>query len=114
MSTAIRRGSCGERLADKRKVTDAKGRTLCVGGLRDRRPGPGRRAGRNSWGSPAGAGVPILLVYGSETPRRSLAEIEALAALAGVQTARLARGKLSVYEEFPDEVAAVLRPFLAI
>jgi hypothetical protein len=30
-----------------------------------------------------------------------------------VQTARLARGKLSVYEEFPDEVVAVIRPFLA-
>jgi hypothetical protein len=58
--------------------------------------------------------MPIMLVYGSETPRRSLAEIEALAALAGVQVARLPRGKLSVYEEFSDEVAAVLRPFLAI
>ncbi len=103
----------GERLADKRKVVDAAGARFAsvafvTGGL-------DRVADRAEFlGLAAGAGMPIMLVYGSETPRRSLAEIEALAALAGVQAARLPRGKLSVYEEFPDEVAAVLRPFLAI
>jgi hypothetical protein len=39
--------------------------------------------------------------------------MEALASVPGVETVRLPRGKLSVYEEFPDEVAAALRPFLA-
>jgi pimeloyl-ACP methyl ester carboxylesterase len=103
----------GERLADKRKVMDAAGARFAsvafvTGGL-------DRVADRAEFlGLAAGAGTPIMLVYGSETPRRSLAEIEALAALAGVQAARLPRGKLSVCEEFPDEVAAVLRPFLAI
>jgi pimeloyl-ACP methyl ester carboxylesterase len=61
-----------------------------------------------------GAGAPILLVYGAETPPRSLAEIEALAALPGVQTARLARGKLAVHEEFPDDVAAAVGGFLGL
>jgi pimeloyl-ACP methyl ester carboxylesterase len=103
----------GERLAEKRKAADAAGARFAsvafvTGGL-------DRVADRAELlGLAAGAGVPIMLVYGGETPPRSLAEIEALAALAGVQAARLPRGKLSVYEEFPDEVAAVLRPFLAI
>jgi pimeloyl-ACP methyl ester carboxylesterase len=107
MSTAI------QRLADKRKVMDAKGARFAsvafvTGGL-------DRVASRAQFLQLAGGtGVPILLVYGSETPRRSLAEIEALAALPGVTTARLARGKLSVHEEFADDVAAVLQPFLAI
>ena len=57
--------------------------------------------------------MPILLVYGGETPSRSLSEMEALASLPGVETIRLARGKLALHEEFPDDVAAVLRPFLA-
>jgi pimeloyl-ACP methyl ester carboxylesterase len=102
-----------ERLADKRKVVDAKGARFAsvafvTGGL-------DRVASRAEFLQLAhAAGVPILLVYGSETPRKSLAEIEALAELSGVQSARLARGKLSVHEEFPDDVAAALRPFLTI
>ena len=39
--------------------------------------------------------------------------MEALTRLPGVETARLAGGKLSVHEEFPDDVVAALRPFLA-
>jgi pimeloyl-ACP methyl ester carboxylesterase len=103
----------GERLASKRKVMDAKGARFAsvafvTGGL-------DRVAARAEFLQLAGrAGVPILLAYGGETPRRSLAEIEALAALPAVTTARLAHGKLSVHEEFPDEVAAALQPFLAI
>ena len=57
--------------------------------------------------------VPILVVYGAETPRRSLAEIEALAEVAHVRLERLPRGKLAVHEEFPDAVAALVAPFLA-
>ena len=46
---------------------------------------------------------------GAETPSRSRAEMDALAAVPGVRTERLPRGKLSVHEEFPDEVAFLLR-----
>src|SRR5215470_17281756 len=48
------------------------------------------------------AGAPILLVYGADTPPKSRAEMEALAAVPGVRIAWLPRGKLSVHEEFPD------------
>jgi len=61
----------------------------------------------------AGAAPPLLLVYGAETPARSRAEMEALAALPGVRCERLPRGKLSVHEEFPDDVYAAIKPFLA-
>jgi hypothetical protein len=55
---------------------------------------------------------PILLVYGAETPEKSRAEMEALAALPHVRTALLPAGKLGVHEEFADPVAAPLRAFL--
>ena len=56
---------------------------------------------------------PILVVFGAGTPPKSKAEMEALAALPNVGAARLAMGKLSIHEEYPDEVAAALKPFLA-
>lgn len=59
------------------------------------------------------AAVPILLVYGAETPPRSRAEIEALAAVSGIRTARLPQGKLAVHEEFPDATFNAIAPFLA-
>jgi pimeloyl-ACP methyl ester carboxylesterase len=101
----------GNHLLDKRRVMDGKGArfssvAFVTGGL-------DRVASRAEFLSLAGgAGVPILLIYGGETPSRSQAEMEALASLPGVETIRLARGKLAVHEEFPDDVAAVLRPFL--
>jgi pimeloyl-ACP methyl ester carboxylesterase len=55
---------------------------------------------------------PTLVVYGDETPPRSRAEMEALAALPNVRLERLPKGKLSVHEEFPDDVASVIKPFL--
>jgi len=61
----------------------------------------------------AAAGAPILSVYGAETPPRSRAEMEALARCPGVEGICLPRGKLSLHEEFPDAVAAALRPFFA-
>jgi pimeloyl-ACP methyl ester carboxylesterase len=103
----------GERLTEKRKVTAGRGSRFAsvafvTGGL-------DRVASRGEFLDLARrAGAPILLVLGGETPRRSLAEMEALTALPGVAIVRLARGKLSVHEEFPDEVVAALRPFLAI
>jgi pimeloyl-ACP methyl ester carboxylesterase len=57
--------------------------------------------------------VPILLVYGAETPPRSRAEMEALAAVGGIRTARLPQGKLAVHEEFPDATFDAIVPFLA-
>jgi pimeloyl-ACP methyl ester carboxylesterase len=102
----------GERLRDKRKVTGGQGARFAsaafVTGALD------RVASRAEFLDLAKrAGVPILLIHGSETPRRSMAEMEALAELPGVTAVRLPRGKLSVHEEFPDEVAAALQSFLA-
>lgn len=55
---------------------------------------------------------PTLVVYGARTPRRSRAEMDALAALPGIASAVLPDGKLAVHEEFPALVAEALRPFL--
>jgi pimeloyl-ACP methyl ester carboxylesterase len=59
------------------------------------------------------ARLPMLVVYGAQTPPRSRAEMEALAALPGMQVARLAAGKLALHEEFPEAVAQAITPFLA-
>jgi pimeloyl-ACP methyl ester carboxylesterase len=56
--------------------------------------------------------VPILVVYGTETPPKSRAEIEALAALPGIRCVRLPHGKLSVHEEFPDATFEAIEPFM--
>jgi pimeloyl-ACP methyl ester carboxylesterase len=55
--------------------------------------------------------VPILMLYGAQTPTRSRAEMEALAS-PSIQSVMLPQGKLSVHEEFPDLVAERLEPFL--
>jgi pimeloyl-ACP methyl ester carboxylesterase len=60
------------------------------------------------------AAAPILVVYGAETPPRSRAEMEALAALPGIRSVRLSRGKLAVYEEFPDATAEAVDAFLGV
>jgi pimeloyl-ACP methyl ester carboxylesterase len=57
--------------------------------------------------------VPILLIYGAETPPKSRAEIEALAALPHMKSVRLPRGKLSLHEEFPDATFEAIAPFLS-
>ena len=101
----------GARLAEKRQVVDAPGARFAsaafvTGGL-------DRVASRDDFLTLARrAALPLLLVYGAETPPRSRAEMQALAALPGVRTERLARGKLSLHEEFPDEVSAAIKPFL--
>jgi len=59
------------------------------------------------------AAAPILVIYGAETPPKSRAEMEALAAVPGIRTARLPRGKLAVHEEFPDATFDAIEPFLA-
>src|SRR5262245_21148176 len=58
------------------------------------------------------ASAPMLLIYGAETPPKSRAEMEALAAVPGVRTVRLPKGKLSVHEEFPDATVQAIAPFL--
>ncbi len=55
---------------------------------------------------------PILVVYGSATPRRSKAEMEALCSLANVQSLQLPVGKLAVHEEFPALVAEAVQSFV--
>ncbi len=56
--------------------------------------------------------VPVLNLFSETAPKKSRAEMEALAALPNVKTVRLPRGKLSFYEEFPDETAEAIRAFL--
>jgi pimeloyl-ACP methyl ester carboxylesterase len=59
------------------------------------------------------AGLPMLTVYGSQTPPRSRAEMDALATVPGMRSVRLPQGKLALHEEFPDAVAQAIEPFLA-
>jgi pimeloyl-ACP methyl ester carboxylesterase len=102
----------GERLIEKRQVMDAPGARFAsvafVTGALDR---VSSRA--DFLALVARAAVPIFLIYGAETPSRSRAEMDALAAVPGVRTERLPRGKLSVHEEFPDDVASFVGPFLS-
>jgi pimeloyl-ACP methyl ester carboxylesterase len=58
------------------------------------------------------ANVPILLLYSDETPPKSRIEMEALAEIPSIRTARLPRGKLAIHEEFPDSVADAAIAFL--
>ncbi|PZA13746.1 alpha/beta hydrolase [Rhodopseudomonas palustris] len=100
------------RLADKRHVTEARGARYAsfrfvTGELdlfttRDEYLAAARR-------------VPgkIVLLYGDATPRKSKAEMAALEALDNVRTTVLPRGKLSFYEEFPDDTATALLSALA-
>jgi pimeloyl-ACP methyl ester carboxylesterase len=102
----------GERLVQKRQVMDAPGARFAsaafVTGALDR---TSSRA--DFLALAARAAVPILLIYGAETPSRSRAEMDALTAVRRVRTERLPRGKLSVHEEFPDEVTSFVGQFLS-
>ena len=99
------------RLAEKLKVTRAPGARHAsvrfVTGLLD------PFADRAAFLAAAGrVRDPVLLLYGAATPRKSRAEMEALAALPNVETHVLPRGKLAVQEEDPDAVAAAVEKFL--
>jgi pimeloyl-ACP methyl ester carboxylesterase len=102
----------GQRLIEKRQVMDAPGARFAsaafVTGALDR---VSSRA--DFLALAARVAVPIFLIYGAETPSRSRAEMDALAALPNVRTERLPRGKLSVHEEFPDDIALFVRSFLS-
>jgi len=56
--------------------------------------------------------IPMLMVYGAETPPRSRAEMDALAAVPGVRSVCLPVGKLALHEEFHNLVAEAIEPFL--
>jgi hypothetical protein len=60
----------------------------------------------------ARSAVPMLMVYGAQTPSRSRAEMEALASVPSIRSVMLPLGKLSMHEEFPDLVAETIKPFL--
>ncbi|EFS2651908.1 alpha/beta hydrolase [Salmonella enterica] len=56
---------------------------------------------------------PVLVVAGRYTPEKSRQEMDALCALPGVVSAELPGGKLSFYEEYPEETARIIRRFLS-
>jgi len=55
--------------------------------------------------------VPLMVIVGENSPKKTMAEIEALASLEGLTVERL-KGSLAPHEESPDEVARVVLPFL--
>lgn len=55
--------------------------------------------------------VPFLAIIAEQAPGRSKAEMEALCALANVETHTL-KGTLGLHEEYADDVADVVLPFL--
>lgn len=57
-------------------------------------------------------GAPVLNLFAQTAPRKSRIEMETLAQEQNLQTIRLSRGKLSFYEEFPQETAAYINDFL--
>jgi pimeloyl-ACP methyl ester carboxylesterase len=56
---------------------------------------------------------PILMLYGPDTPPRSRAEMDALAALPGVESRLLPRGSLGMAEELAADLAPLIDDFLS-
>ncbi|MCG6936477.1 MAG: alpha/beta hydrolase [Proteobacteria bacterium] len=56
--------------------------------------------------------VPMFNVFSDTAPEKSRLEMESLAEMENVQTVRLSQGKLSFYEEFPDEAGEAINAFL--
>jgi pimeloyl-ACP methyl ester carboxylesterase len=101
----------GERLDAKLAVTRVHGaRHASVRFVSGALDAVGSRA---QWLALAGqVDIPVLQVYGEYTPGRSRAEMESLAQLPSVRSVRLPHGRLAVHEEYPEEVAAAVLPFL--
>ena len=101
----------GQRLAAKRRVIDAPGArfgsaAFVTGGL-------DRVTSRTEFLDLAcKTDAALMIVYGAQTPPKSHAEMEALARLPGIRACLLPKGKLAVHEEYPDQVASALEPFL--
>jgi hypothetical protein len=56
---------------------------------------------------------PTLMIYGPDTPPRSRAEMEALAALPGIESRLLERGTLGMAEELAGDLAPLIDGFLS-
>ncbi len=56
--------------------------------------------------------LPILNLFSLDAPRKSRLEMQALSQRHGVTGKTMPRGKLSFYEEFPQETVAAILPFL--
>ena len=56
--------------------------------------------------------IPVLVIYGEHTRRRSRAEMDALAALPNVESQVLQHGALGIHEELPAEIAPLIEAFL--
>jgi pimeloyl-ACP methyl ester carboxylesterase len=56
---------------------------------------------------------PMLMLWGSDTPPRSRAEMAALAALPGIESRLLERGTLGMAEELAADVAPLIDSFLS-
>lgn len=97
----------GDRMAAKRVVTEARGARHAsirfVTGQLD--PFVTREDWLNAASRVPG---PITLIYANGAPPKSGAEMAELARLGNVAATVLPRGKLSFYEEFPDDTAGVL------
>lgn len=102
----------GDRMAAKRAVTEAPGARYAsfrfVAGELD--PFPSREAWLDAARRVPGT---IAMLYTDKTPRKSRAEMTELAALDNVSATILPRGKLSFYEEFPDDTAEAILNALA-
>lgn len=99
------------RLAEKRQVVAAPGARFASAGFVT--GGLDRIGSREEFLALARrAGLPLLVVYGAQTPPRSRAEMEALTALPGVRAVCVPRGKLAVHEEFPEAVCGAIAAFL--
>lgn len=57
--------------------------------------------------------TPILNIFSSTAPRKSRSDMEALAGLENVKTVRVSKGKLSFYEEYPDDTVNEIDTFLS-
>lgn len=101
------------RLADKRTVAEAPGARHAsfrfVAGELD--PFPDRES---FLAAARRFGADILVLHAARTPRKSKAEMTALAALPEIASVELPRGKLSFYEEFPDDTHEAMQRWLAL
>lgn len=101
-----------EREAGKRGVTGARGaRHAAVRFVTGQLDPFADRAGLLE--AAAAMREPALAVYGADSPPKSRAEMDALAEVPGIAARVLPRGKLSLHEEFPDEVAGAILDWVA-
>jgi pimeloyl-ACP methyl ester carboxylesterase len=56
---------------------------------------------------------PMLMLYGPDTPPKSRAEMESLAAVPGIESRLLVRGTLGLAEEFAGDLAPLIDGFLS-